>query len=220
MERHFDIELSRLKKELLRMGALAEDMINAAVKALVDRETSMMDRIYEQEREVNSLQVSIDEECLKLTALHQPTAGDLRFLLGVSKINTELERLGDQAINICDEVKELLKEPQLKPLIDIPKMVNIAVKMLHDSLDAFVNHDIDKARAVLMTDDQLDELRDRIVEELIGFMSKDPATVSRAVRLINVARSLERIGDHATNISEAVIFEVQGKDIRHHMQDL
>ncbi|MDQ7797416.1 MAG: phosphate signaling complex protein PhoU [Candidatus Edwardsbacteria bacterium] len=220
MERHFDTELDQLKQQLLKMGALAEAMIDAAVTALVERNADQLKQIYEQEKEVNNLQVSIDEDCLRLTALYQPTAGDLRFLLGASKINTELERLGDQAINICEVVNKLLKEPQLKPLIDIPKMVSIATDMVRDSLNAFVERNVDKARAVLMQDDQLDDLKDKIVAELTEFMTKDSGSVSRAIQLILVARSLERIGDHATNIAEDVIFVVQGRDIRHHAQDM
>jgi len=220
MERHFDTELTQLKQQLLKMGGLAETMVDDAVKSLVERDASQLDQIYEREKEVNALQVSIDETCLKLTALYQPTAGDLRFLMGASKINTELERLGDQAINICDVVKKLLQEPQLKPLIDIPKMVSIATDMVRDSLNAFVERNVDKAKAVLMQDDQLDDLKDKIVDELTDYMSKDSGSVSRAVQLICVARNLERIGDHATNIAEDVIFVVQGKDIRHHAQDL
>jgi phosphate transport system protein len=219
MERHFDTELTQLKQQLLKMGGLAETMVDDAVKSLVERDASQLDQIYEREKEVNALQVSIDETCLKLTALYQPTAGDLRFLLGTSKINTELERLGDQAINICDVVKKLLQEPQLKPLIDIPKMVSIATDMVRDSLNAFVERNVDKAKAVLMQDDQLDDLKEKIVDELTDYMSKDSGSVSRAVQLICVARNLERIGDHATNIAEDVIFVVQGKDIRHHAQD-
>ncbi|MBU1356651.1 MAG: phosphate signaling complex protein PhoU [Candidatus Edwardsbacteria bacterium] len=220
MERHFDTELDQLKQQLLKMGALAEAMIDSAVTALVERNTGQLDQIYEQEKEVNSLQVSIDEDCLRLTALYQPAAGDLRFLLGASKINTELERLGDQAINICEMVNKLLQEPQLKPLIDIPKMVAIATDMVRDSLNAFVERDVSKAKAVLMQDDQLDDLKDKIVAELTEFMTKDSGSISRAIQLILVTRSLERIGDHATNIAEDVIFVVQGRDIRHNIQDL
>jgi len=220
MERHFDTELDQLKQQLLKMGALAEAMIDSAVTALVERNTGQLDQIYEQEKEVNSLQVSIDEDCLRLIALYQPAAGDLRFLLGASKINTELERLGDQAINICEVVNKLLQEPQLKPLIDIPKMVAIATDMVRDSLNAFVERNVDKAKAVLMQDDQLDDLKDKIVAELTEFMTKDSGSISRAIQLILVARSLERIGDHATNIAEDVIFVVQGRDIRHNIQDL
>jgi len=220
MERHFDTELDQLKQQLLKMGALAEAMIDSAVTALVERNASQLKQIYEQEKEVNNLQVSIDEDCLRLTALYQPAAGDLRFLLGASKINTELERLGDQAINICEVVNKLLQEPQLKPLIDIPKMVAIATDMVKDSLNAFVERNVEKARAVLMQDDQLDDLKDKIVAELTEFMAKDSGSVSRAIQLILVARSLERIGDHATNIAEDVIFVVQGRDIRHNIHDI
>jgi phosphate transport system protein len=193
-------------------------MIEIAVKTLVERNSAKLEQVYRQEQEVNSLQLAVDEDCLRLMALYQPTAGDLRFLLGVTKINAELERLGDQAVNICEIVERLLKEPQLKPLIDIPKMAGIASSMVRDSLNAFVDRDISKAQAVLLLDDQLDELRNRVVEELVEFMTREPASVSRAVQLISVARILERIGDHATNVSEAVIFVVQGRDIRHHAQ--
>lgn len=220
MERHFDTELDQLKQQLLKMGALAEAMVDAAVTALVERNAGQLKQIYEQEKQVNNLQVSIDEDCLRLIALYQPAAGDLRFLLGASKINTELERLGDQAVNICEVVDKLLQEPQLKPLIDIPKMVAIATDMVRDSLNAFVERNVEKARAVLMQDDQLDDLKDKIVAELTEYMIKDSGSVSRAIQLILVARSLERIGDHATNIAEDVIFVVQGKDIRHHTQDM
>jgi phosphate transport system protein len=220
MERHFDTELDQLKQQLLKMGALVEAMIDAAVTALIERNADQLKQIYENEKQVNGLQISIDEDCLRLTALYQPAAGDLRFLLGTSKINTELERLGDQAINICEVVNKLLKEPQLKPLIDIPKMVAITTDMVRDSLNAFVERNVDKARAVLMQDDQLDDLKDKIVAELTEFMTKDSGSISRAIQLILVARSLERIGDHATNIAEDVIFVVQGRDIRHHAQDM
>ena len=218
MERHFDTELIQLKQQLLKMGALAEAMIESAVKSLVERDSSKLEQIFRQEQEVNSLQLAVDEDCLRLMALYQPTAGDLRFLLGVTKINAELERLGDQAVNIGEIVERLLKEPQLKPLIDIPKMAGIASSMVRDSLNAFVDRDIAKAQAVLLLDDQLDDLRNRVVEELIDFMTRESGSVSRAVQLISVARILERIGDHATNIAEAVIFVVQGRDIRHHSQ--
>ncbi len=218
MERHFDTELIQLKQQLLKMGALAEAMIESAVKSLVERDSAKLEQIFRQEQEVNSLQLAVDEDCLRLMALYQPTAGDLRFLLGVTKINAELERLGDQAVNIGEIVERLLKEPQLKPLIDIPKMAGIASSMVRDSLNAFVDRDIAQAQAVLLLDDQLDDLRNRVVEELIEFMTREPGSVSRAVQLISVARILERIGDHATNIAEAVIFVVQGRDIRHHSQ--
>lgn len=220
MERHFDTELTQLKQQLLKMGLLAESMIDSAIKSLVNRDATKLEQIYIQEQEVNALHVGIDETCLRLMALYQPTAGDLRFLLGTSKINAELERLGDHAVNICEAVEKLLKEPQLKPLIDIPRMAGIASSMVRDSLNAFVDRDINKSQAVLQLDDQLDGLRNKVVEELIGFMTREPSSVSRAVHLISVARILERIGDHATNISEAVIFVVQGRDIRHNIQDL
>jgi phosphate transport system protein len=215
MERHFDEELEGLKHQLLKMGGHAELMVEEAVKALVRNEPAVINSVMAHETIVNQLQISIDEDCLRLLALYQPAAGDLRFLLGVAKINTELERLGDHAVNIAEIVRRLLGEPQVKPFDVIPQMVNVAVAMAKNSLHAFVNRDVGRAREVLLRDDTLDDLRDRIIAELIGYMQRDPATIVRAVNLISVAKNLERIGDLATNIAEDVIFVVEGKDVRH-----
>jgi phosphate transport system protein len=216
MERHFDEQLQALKVQLMKMSALAESMIGDAVKALVERDDSVFSTIFQRETQVNRLQIEIDEMCLTLIALHQPAAGDLRFIMGAAKTNADLERLADQAVNIANKAEDLLKQPPLRPFVIIPEMATIARGMVRDSLHAFVNRDVDKARDVLMRDDQLDERKARITVELSEFMAKEVSSVSRALALILISRNLERIGDHATNIAENTIFVVEGRDIRHH----
>ncbi len=216
MERHFDEQLQSLKLQLMKMSALAEAMIGDAVKALVDRDATVIPVINEREAQVNRLQIEIDEMCLTFIALHQPAAGDLRFIMGAAKTNAELERLADQAVNISDKAERLLQQPPLKPFVIIPEMARIAREMLHDSLHAFVNRDVNKARDVLIRDDELDRRKADITVELAAFMTQDPSSVSRALDLILIARNLERIGDHATNIAENTVFVVEGRDIRHH----
>jgi phosphate transport system protein len=215
MDRHFDALLAGLKSELTRMSALAEGMIGAAIALLVERDESAIAAIREHEGQVNRLQIQIDEDCLTLIALHQPAASDLRFILGAAKTNTELERLADQAVNICDKAEWLLREPQLKPYDILPRMAAIACGMLRDSLHAYVNRDVQQARGVLARDDEVDGLKRTVTEELIGIMQKDSGAVRRSVALLLIARNLERIGDHATNIAENAIFVAEGKDIRH-----
>jgi phosphate transport system protein len=216
MERHFDEELQALKLQLMKMSALAEAMIGEAVKALVDGNEKAIDSVYTREKDVNHHQVVIDEMCLTMIALHQPAAGDLRFILGASKTNGDLERLADQAVNIVDKTKELLREPPLKPFVIIPKMATLARGMVRDSLHSLVNRDTKLAREVLTRDDEVDSLRREITLELTAFMSRDSSSVSRALALILIAGYLERIGDHATNIAENTIFVVEGRDVRHH----
>jgi phosphate transport system protein len=216
MERHFDEQLQALKLQLIKMSALAESMIGDAVKALVERDESVFPVITQRETQVNRLQIEIDEMCLTLIALHQPAAGDLRFIMGAAKTNADLERLADQAVNISDKAEELIKQPPLRPFVIIPEMATIARGMVRDSLHAFVNRDVAKARDVLVRDDQLDERKARITVELSEYMAKESSTVSRALALILISRNLERIGDHATNIAENTIFVVEGRDIRHH----
>lgn len=216
MERHFDEELQALKLQLMKMSALAEAMIGEAVKALVDGNEKAIDSVYTREKDVNHHQVVIDEMCLTMIALHQPAAGDLRFILGASKTNGDLERLADQAVNIVDKTKELLREPPLKPFVIIPKMATLARGMVRDSLHSLVNRDTKLAREVLTRDDEVDSLRREITLELTTFMSRDSSSVSRALALILIAGYLERIGDHATNIAENTIFVVEGRDVRHH----
>lgn len=216
MERHFDESLQALKLQLIKMSALAEVMIGEAVKALVEQDEKVIATVLKREKEVNHLQVVIDEMCLTLIALHQPAAGDLRFILGATKTNSDLERLADQAVNIVDKAEKLLKEPPLKSFAIIPRMASLARAMVRDSLHSFVNRDAKQARDVLVRDDEVDELKREITVELSEFMTRDPASVSRALALILIARNLERIGDHATNIAENTIFVVEGRDVRHH----
>ncbi len=216
MERHFDEQLQTLKLHLMKMSALAETMIGDALKALVQRDESAIPLVYEREEQVNRLQIEIDEMCLTMIALHQPAAGDLRFIMGAAKTNSDLERLADQAVNICNKAENLLKEPPLKPFVILPEMARIAREMLHDSLHAFVNRDVAKSRDVLVRDDEVDRMKAEITVELSAYMASDSATISRALALVLIARNIERIGDHATNIAENTIFVVEGRDIRHH----
>jgi phosphate transport system protein len=176
----------------------------------------MIPPVYQREEQVNHMQMEIDETCLTLIALHQPAAGDLRFILGAAKANAELERMADEAVNIVQRSEHLLKAPPLKPFEIIPEMGIIARGMVRDSLHAFVNRNVDLAREVLLRDDRLDDLKDAISAELTTYMTSDPASVSRALDLLLISRYLERIGDHATNIAEIAIFVVEGRDVRHH----
>ena len=216
MERHFDENLQALKYQLMKMSAIAEVMIADAVKAVTERNEAMIPPVYQREEQVNDLQVEIDETCLTLIALHQPAAGDLRFILGAAKTNAELERLADEAVNIVQRSEHLLKEPPLKPFEIIPEMAMIARGMVRDSLHAFINGNVDLSREVMLRDDRLDDLKKAIAEELTAYMAKDSASVSRALDLLLISRYLERIGDHATNIAEITIFVVEGRDVRHH----
>jgi len=219
MERHFDEELKELKNRLLYAAGLAETMISDSVKALTERRGVIIDAVNKKEDELNLLEIEIDDRAIKMMALHQPAAVDLRFLVSELKINTEIERMGDMAINICDAARELLKQPPLKPLIDIPRMAQITGQMIKDSLDAFVRQDAELAKSVCKRDDEVDDLKDQIFRELLTYMMSDPNTIERAMDLILVSRHLERIADHTTNIGEEVIFMVQGKDIRHHIEE-
>ena len=219
MERHFDEELKDLRQKLLKMADTAQEMIGLAVKALVDRKKELTDKVFSLEDAVNHLEIEIEEEVLRLMALRQPIAGDLRLLTAILKINNDLERVADQAVNISETVLYLLKEPPLKPLIDIPKMAALAQKMIQNSLDAFVREDAALANRVCQDDDQVDQLNEQVFRELLTYMMEDPKSIARAVDLILVSRNLERIADHATNISEDVIFIVEGKNVKHHSQE-
>lgn len=219
MERHFDEQLQELKSHLMKMSAMAEVMIADAVKTLVDRDAAAAAPVYEREELVNQMDIENDETCLKLIALHQPAAADLRFIMGAVKTNADLERLADEAVNIVEKAEHLLRAPQLKPFEIIPEMAAIARGMVRDSLRAFVGRNVDLAREVLLRDDRLDDLNDKINGVLADYMAKDPEAVSRALDLLLTARYLERIGDHATNIAENTIFVVEGLDIRHHADE-
>ncbi|MGD0649692.1 MAG: phosphate signaling complex protein PhoU [Verrucomicrobiia bacterium] len=215
MERHFHEQLTVLKHQLIKMCALAESMIGEAIKVLVERQADLIPVIRQHEAEVNRMQVEIDEACFTLIALHQPTASDLRFILGVAKTNSDLERLADQAVNISQKAEHLMKHEPLKPFVIIPKMTAIARSMVKDSLHAYVDRQPEQAREVIARDKQLNDLKRQIVAEMSDFMAKDPATVPYALDIVVVAHNLERIGDHAKNIAENAVFVVEGKDIRH-----
>jgi phosphate transport system protein len=214
IKRHFDADLQDLRGRLLRMGGLCEEMIHAAVKLVVDRDETQLNAVEEWERQVNRLHLEIDDVCLKLLALHQPAAGDLRLIAAALKINSDLERIGDQAVNIAETGIFLLKEPRIK-LGDIPRMVEVAAGMLKDSLDSFSRGDVDLARDVIHRDDEEDRLKSQTFNELVHMMQRDSSAIARGMDVILIARNLERIADHATNIAEDVIFMVAGKDIRH-----
>lgn len=219
MERHFEVELNTLKERLLIMGSTAETMIHVAIKGLIERDEKVLNEVFTLEQTVNELHIEIDERCLLLLALRQPIAVDLRLITSAIKINTDLERIGDQAVNIAQNTIQLLKEPLLKPLIDTPRMAQIAAAMVKDALDSFVKKDVELARSVVKRDDQVDQLKDQIFRELLTYMLSNPSTITRAIDHILISRNLERIADHATNIAEDVIFMVSAKDIRHHAEE-
>ena len=215
MSRHFHEELEALKQTLLAMGGLVEDQIRRVMKALLERDDVVAQEVIERDRQVNTYDVEVDEQCVSLLALHQPAAGDLRFITTAMKIVTDLERIGDQAVNIAQRVLELNVEPQLKPYIDLPRMAERAQRMVKESLDAFVARDTALARQVCGEDAEVDALKEQIFRELLTFMMEDPRTIPRAIRLILISRFMERVADHATNIAEMVIYMVEGKMVRH-----
>ncbi len=215
MYRHFHEELDTLKQTLLAMGGLVEDQIRRVMSALLQGDDTLAQEVIERDQEVNAYDVEVDETCVNLLALHQPAASDLRFITTTMKIVTDLERIGDQAVNIAQRVFELNREPQLKPYIDLPRMAERAQRMVKESLDAFVRRDTQSARRVRAEDAEVDALREQIFRELLTYMMEDPRTIPRAIRLILISRFLERIGDHATNIAEMVVYMVEGKMIRH-----
>ena len=215
MPRHFHEELEALKQTLLAMGGLVEDQIRRVMKALLERDDVMAQEVIERDRQVNTYDVEVDEQCVSLLALYQPAAGDLRFITTAMKIVTDLERIGDQAVNIAQRVLELNREPQLKPYIDLPRMAEQAQRMVKESLDAFVARDTALARQVCGEDSEVDLLKEQIFRELLTFMMEDPRTIPRAIRLILISRFMERVADHATNIAEMVVYLVEGQMVRH-----
>jgi phosphate transport system protein len=214
--RHFQEELEQLKTRLLEMGGLAEDRVRASIDGLVQRDPDVVARVLDGDRPINQLHIEIDNRCFKLLALHQPMAVDLRAIVSAVKINTDLERVGDLAVNIAEAARRYMLHAPVKQLIDIPRMATIAQAMLRDALDAYVRRDTALAQAVLDADDGLDALKTQIFRELLTFMMQDPTTIESALDLILISRHLERIGDHATNVAEDVIFMVLAKDVRHH----
>ncbi|HWX24476.1 MAG TPA: phosphate signaling complex protein PhoU [Vicinamibacteria bacterium] len=220
MERHhFEEDLQALKQRLLNMGALVEERVHQAILSLIERRQELAERVMGGDKEVNDLQIEIDDRCLKLLALQQPMATDLRLITAAMKINSDLERIGDQAVNIAENVIKILPHPPLKPIFELPRMADSAERMTRDSLDAFVRRDVDLARHVLKRDDEVDLLKDHVFRVLLTYMMADPGTIERALGLILISRNLERIADHATNIAEDVIFLVEARDVRHHHEE-
>ena len=218
-ETHFQKELEELKENLLKMASMVEEAIRDAVRSLVERNSDLARETFQFEDRINKMEIVIDDMCLKLLALRQPMATDLRFITAAMKITTDLERMGDQAVNIAERAVSLNQEPQLKPYIDIPRMAEITQSMVKDVLDAFVNRDPKLARSVCERDDVVDGLNDQVMRELLTYMMSDPKAIPRAVHLIIVSRCLERIADHATNIAEDVIFMVDALVIKHHADE-
>ena len=217
--RHFQEELEQLKVRLLEMGGLAEDRLRLSIRGLVERDHALVERVLVSDTAINQLHIEIDDRCFKLLALHQPMAVDLRAIVSAVKINTDLERVGDLAVNIAEAAGRYLEHPPVKELIDIPRMADIAQSMLRDALDAYVRRDLTLAQAVLDRDDELDMLKTLVFRELLTHMLRDPATIEPSLDLVLISRHLERVGDHATNVAEDVIFMVSAKDVRHHVEE-
>lgn len=213
--RHFEEELNALKEKILKMGALVETQIANSIKCLVETDLTLARQTIQNDHLVNAMDVAIDEECIRLLALYQPTARDLRFITTAMKITTDLERMSDLSEDICERAIELSKEPLLKPYIDLPRMAEAAQKMVRETLDAFVNKDAVLARKVCADDAFIDDLTDQIFRELVSYMVEDSRSITRAIRISFVSKYIERIGDHATNIAEMVVYLVEGKIIRH-----
>ncbi len=216
--RHFLHELEGLQQKLLEMGGLVESSIRESALTLVERRAQRADSVWRNENRINRLEIEIDELAVRLLALQQPIAGDLRFITAGIKINTDLERMGDLAVNIAQRAVEVIKKPVPKPFIEIPRMAMLAQHMVGKALDAFVQRDSDLAREVLLSDDEVDTLRSSIYVELIEYMQQHSAAIAEGVDLILISRHLERIADHATNIAEDTLFLVKGVDVRHHAE--
>jgi phosphate transport system protein len=215
ISRRYDQDLERLRERILAMGGNLVGMIKETMRALIERDSAAAQRMIEYDHEINRQEVAIDELSLNIIALRQPAARDLRFITLALKVSTDLERIGDTCVNIAERTLELNKEPQLKPYIDLPKMAEAAEGMIVDALEAFLRGDADLAEEVMRRDDIVDQLNVQVFRELLTFMMEDPKTISRATRLMFIGKYLERMGDHATNIAEMVVFMVKGKDIRH-----
>ncbi len=220
MQRHFDEELKELHKEILKMGVMTQEAIFKSIESLKNRDASQARQVIIDDGKIDDIENEIDEKCIDLIARYQPMAGDLRFIATAMKINSDLERIADLAVDICQRAQELIEKPVLKPLVDIPKLAQISQQMVKESIDAFVNRDPGLARQVIKTDPQADTLRNLVSDELINeYMARDPKTADRAVPLLLIARYLERICDHTTNIAEDVIYMVEGRVVKHHPEE-
>jgi phosphate transport system protein len=213
--KHYEGQLRTLKEKLLLIGHKAETSIADATRALIERKPSLAQRVIDEDDQLDQLELEIDDICLEILALEQPVASDLRFITTAMKIVGDIERIGDNGVNIARRALEILDEPELKPIIDVPVAAAAAQRILKESLDAFVNGDAELAKRVIEGDRYIDDVCEQMLRELLTYMFEDPSTITRALRLIFVARNLERVGDHAANIAEMVIFLVDGQDIRH-----
>ncbi|MDB4982311.1 MAG: Phosphate transport system regulatory protein PhoU [Myxococcales bacterium] len=213
--REYEQELRRLREQLLLMGAKVEEMIRGSIRALTERDTALAEQMIAFDKKINQLELEIDELCMQILARRQPVASDLRFITMALKLVTDLERIGDLGVNISERVIELNAEPPLKPYVDMPNMATEVQEMLHEALDAFVAADADRAQRVIVRDRNIDAYYTQIFRELLTYMMEDPRNIFRASRLTSIAKYLERIGDHVTNLGEMVVFMVKGKDIRH-----
>lgn len=221
MERYLDEELNELRKDILKMGVMAQEAIYKSVEALKNRDKNQAREVVAADSRVDELELAVDERCIDLIARYQPMAGDLRFITTGMKINAELERIADLAVDIAQRVTDLADKPLLKPLIDIPKLSVVAQNMVRDAIEAFIKRDVELAKKVVLSDVEADRLRNLVSDELVrDYMSKDPKTADRAVPLLLITRHLERICDHTTNIAEDVVYMVQAKVIRHHPEKL
>ena len=219
MERHFEQDLDALKEQLLLMGGRAESVVQKAIRALERRDASLAREVFADDHIIDRQEIEVEERCIRLLALQQPLARDLRFITAALKISNDLERVGDHAVNIAGSALRLSEEPELKPLVDIPRMEQLATAMLREALDNFVRQDSESARRLVRRDDEVDNLNRQVFRELIPFMVEDPKTISRALELILVARNLERVADLATNIAEEVVFIAEARIIKHHAED-
>ncbi len=219
MDRHFDQDLEVLKQELLKMGGRAEAILQKGVESLKQRDPRLAEQVFEDDRVIDRMEIDIEERCVNLLALRQPMAVDLRFITAALKISNDLERVGDHAVNIAGSALRLSREPLLKPLVDIPRMVDAAAGMLREALDAFVRRDAATARRLVRRDDEVDALNRQVFRELVSYMIEDPSTITRAMELILVARNLERVGDLATNVAEEVVFIAEARIIKHHAEE-
>ena len=217
MHRHFEDELAELRTELLYMASLAEKAVETSITALKSRDEALANHVIDGDMIINQLEVKIDELCVEILARHQPMASDLRFVASAMKINNDLERIGDHAVNIAENTIKLLPEPELKPLLDIPRMATVAQGMVRDALDAFVHREVARAVSVCQSDDEVDALNNQVLRELVTYMASDPRAISRALSLILISKNLERIADLSTNIAEEVVFMVEARSIKHHL---
>ncbi|MEO5618715.1 MAG: phosphate signaling complex protein PhoU [Candidatus Eisenbacteria bacterium] len=220
MERHFEREIEALKEQLLLMGGRAEQIVCKSIEALVRRDLEQAKSIFDDDKLIDRLEIDVDERCIRLFALQQPLATDLRFIMSALKISNDLERVGDHAVNIAQSAVRLSAEPVLKPLVDIPRMADLATAMLHDALDSFLRRDPETARRLCERDDEVDNLNRQVFRELLSYMIESPATITRSMDLILVARNLERVADLATNIAEEVVFINEARIIKHHADEV